>query len=65
VKFQTRFVILLGNGLVAYYFWILFQHGAPVLRLLPEFVLSLIGVNLAIILGRWLGERSRRPRGSR
>ncbi|HUH63504.1 MAG TPA: hypothetical protein VLZ50_10920 [Terracidiphilus sp.] len=56
-------MILLGNGLVAYYFWILFQHGAPVLRLLPEFVLSLIGVNLAIILGRWLGERSRRPRG--
>jgi hypothetical protein len=56
VKTKTRFLILLANGFVCYYFWIEHQHGMPVARMALFLFFSLIAINLALFLGQRLGE---------
>jgi hypothetical protein len=60
VNFATRFVVLLANGFVVYYYWVSYQHGMPAGRTLIYLFFSLIAINLALFFGRKLGERSRR-----
>jgi hypothetical protein len=60
VNFGTRFLLLLANGFVVYYYWASYQHGMSAQRTLIYLFLSLIAINLALFLGRKLGERSRR-----
>jgi hypothetical protein len=57
VKKQNAFLLLLANGFVGYYYWNEYKHGMPAGRMLGLLVVSLLGVNLALILGQWLGER--------
>jgi hypothetical protein len=57
VKIQTRFLLLLANGFVCYYFWIQHKHGMPPARAALLLFVSLVAINLALVLGQWLGER--------
>jgi hypothetical protein len=57
VKTQTRFLLLLANGFVCYYFWIQHKHGMPALRAALLLFVSLVAINLALVLGQRLGER--------
>jgi len=65
VKAQTTVLLFLANGFVSFYFWSEYQAGMLARRAIPEFLLSLIGINLAIALGRILAERSNRRKRSR
>jgi hypothetical protein len=57
VKTQTRFLLLLANGFVCYYFWNEHKYGMPIARTALLLFVSLIAVNVALVLGQRLGER--------
>ena len=57
MKTQTRFLLLLANGFVCYYFWIQHKHGTPAARVALLLFVSLVAINLALVLGQRLGER--------
>ena len=61
MKPQTKFVMLLANGFVGFYYWTAYKHGLPPGRTLIYCFFSLIAINLAVMLGQKLGE-SRNPR---
>jgi hypothetical protein len=68
VKAQTRFLILLANGFVCYYFWIQHKHGMPAAHAAALLFVTLIAINVALVLGQRLGERRAQQiagRGSR
>jgi len=65
MKTQTIVLLFLANGFVSFYFWTMYQHGMSGRRAVPEYLLSLIGVNLALVLGRKLAEHNTGPRRSR
>ncbi|MGA8012684.1 MAG: hypothetical protein WB949_09680 [Candidatus Acidiferrales bacterium] len=60
MKKQNAFLLLLANGFVGYYYWNEYRHGMSAGRMLGLLVVSLVGINLALILGQWLGERRAR-----
>lgn len=62
MKFRTRFLLLLANVFVAFYCWTEYKHGMPLLRALLLLVVFATGVNLALILGKKLGENRARRR---
>jgi len=62
VKLRTLILLFLANGFVSFYFWSEYQRGMPAKRALPELLLSLIFVNVALALGKKLGERRTRPK---
>ncbi|MFZ0979463.1 MAG: hypothetical protein WAN23_08675 [Candidatus Acidiferrales bacterium] len=53
-------LLVLVDGFVAFYCYRSYQHGMPASHAALWFVVSLIGVNLAFVLGRKLGLRQRR-----
>jgi hypothetical protein len=57
VKFPTRFLLLLANGFVCYYFWNEHKLGMSIPRTALLLFGSLIAVNIALVLGQKLGER--------
>ena len=57
MKKQNAFLLLLANGFVGYYYWNEYRHGMSAGRMLGLLVVSLVAINLALILGQWLGER--------
>ncbi|MGA3294729.1 MAG: hypothetical protein ABSE45_12200 [Candidatus Acidiferrales bacterium] len=60
MKPQTLLVVFLANGFVAFYYWSSYRHGMAAPQALLFLAISLIGVNAAIVLGRWLALRSPR-----
>jgi hypothetical protein len=65
VKTQTTFLLLLANGFIGYYYWNEHRHGMSPERTLVLLLVSLIAINLALILGQWLGERRSRQIAAR
>jgi hypothetical protein len=65
VKKQNAFLLLLANGFVGYYYWNEYRHGMSAERMLGLLVISLVAINLALILGQWLGERRARQLAAR
>jgi hypothetical protein len=57
VKTPTRFLLLLANGFVCYYFWNEHKFGMSVMRTVLLLFVSLVAVNLALYLGQRLGDR--------
>ncbi|HEY4710461.1 MAG TPA: hypothetical protein VIH46_09850 [Candidatus Acidoferrales bacterium] len=57
MKTPTRFLLLLANGFVCYYFWNEHKLGMSVARTVVLLFVSLIAVNLALYLGQRLGDR--------
>jgi hypothetical protein len=57
VKTPTRFLLLLANGFVCYYFWNEHKFGMSVARTVLLLFVSLVAVNLALYLGQRLGDR--------
>jgi len=60
VKPHTKFVHVLANGFVGVYYWSLHRHGLSTGRTVLYCFVSLIAINIALILGQMLGERSTR-----
>ncbi len=65
MKKQNAFLLLLANGFVGYYYWNEYRHGMSAGRMLGLLVVSLVAINLALILGQWLGERRARQLAAR
>ena len=65
MKSQTTFLLLIANGFVGYYYWNENRHGMSPVRTLVLLLVSLIAINLALILGQWLGERRSRQIAAR
>ncbi len=65
MKTQTTFLLLIANGFVGYYYWNDNRHGMSPERTLLLLLASLIAINLALILGQWLGERRSRQIAAR
>jgi hypothetical protein len=60
-----RFLLLLANGFVCYYFWNEHKYGMPAWRTLLLLFVSLCAINLALYLGQWLGVRRARQLATR
>jgi hypothetical protein len=56
VKTSTRFLLLLANGFVCYYFWNEHKLGMSRGRTLIYLFVSLVAINVALYLGQLLGE---------
>jgi hypothetical protein len=65
VKGSTRFLLLLANGFVCYYFWNEHKYGMSVARTVLLLFVSLIAVNVALYLGRKLGDQRARQLAGR
>jgi hypothetical protein len=61
VKPLSKFLLLLANGFVTFYYWSSYQHGLSAQRTLVYLFFSLIAINLALFFGQKLAER-RSPR---
>jgi len=57
MNMPTRFLLLLANGFVCYYFWNEHKFGMSVMRTVLLLFVSLVAVNLALYLGQRLGDR--------
>jgi hypothetical protein len=57
MKFSTRFLLLLANGFVCYYFWNEHKYGMSIARTALLLFVSLVAVNVALVMGQKLGER--------
>jgi hypothetical protein len=63
VRPLSKFLLLLANGFVTFYYWSSYQHGLSVARTLLYLFFSLVAINLALFFGQRLAERrlSRKP----
>lgn len=52
----SRFLLLLANGFVCYYFWTQYKVGMSPARTLIFLFFSLVAINIALYLGQMLGE---------
>jgi hypothetical protein len=57
VTTPARFLLLLANGFVGYYYWNEHKLGMSVGRTVLLLFVSLVAVNVALYLGQRLGER--------
>jgi uncharacterized protein (DUF2062 family) len=57
VTTPARFLLLLANGFVAYYYWNEHKLGMSVGRTVLLLFVSLVAINVALYLGQRLGER--------
>lgn len=57
MKTPTRFLLLLVNGFVCYYFWNEHKYGMSVVRTMLLLFVSLVAVNFALYLGQRLGDQ--------
>lgn len=64
MKTYEAVLLVAVNAGMFVYFWRSYEHGMPVRSVLIYGALTFIGVNLAAVAGRMLGERSARRRGS-
>jgi hypothetical protein len=56
VKTSTRFLFLLANGFVCYYFWNEHKYGMAAGRTLLLLFVSLFAINIALYFGQRLGQ---------
>jgi hypothetical protein len=62
--YEAVLLVVVNAGMFLY-FWRSHEQGMPLVSVLTYGAITFIGVNLAAIGGRMLGERSARRRGSR
>lgn len=62
--FETVLLVLVNAGMTLY-FWRAYEQGMPVTRVLTYGALTFVGVNVAALAGRSLGDRGARRKGSR
>lgn len=62
--YEAVFLVAVNAGMFVY-FWRSFEQGMPLRSVLTYGAITFIGVNLAALAGRTIGERSARRRGSR
>ena len=65
MKPQTIVLLFFANGFVSFYFWSQYRHGMPARVARLDLLFSLIGVSLAVVLGRMLAERGTRGKRRR
>ena len=61
----SRFLLLLANGFVCYYFWNEHKLGMSRGRTILLLFVSLCAINLALYVGEWLGKRRARQLATR
>ena len=61
---ETVLLVVVNAGMCLY-FWRAYEQGMPVGRLTAYAVLTFVCVNVAAVVGRVLGDRGARRRGSR
>jgi hypothetical protein len=62
--FEVVLLVVVNAGMTVY-FWRAYEQGMPLTRVVTLGVITFVGVNAAAVVGRMLGERSARRRGSR
>lgn len=62
-SYEAVLLVAVNAGMFVY-FWHSYQQGMPPANVLTYGALTFIGVNLAAVGGRMLGERSARRKGS-
>jgi len=65
VTTASRFLLLLANGFVCYYFWNAHKYGMPFARTLLLLFVSLVAINVALYFGQRLGESRARQLAER
>ena len=60
---ETVLLVVVNAGMCLY-FWRAYEQGMPVSRVAIYAVLTFVGVNAAAVVGRTLGDRSARRKGS-
>lgn len=58
-------LLVVVNAGMFLFFWRSYEQGMPLGRVVAYGAITFVGVNLAAVAGRMLGERSARRRGSR
>ncbi|HVB85323.1 MAG TPA: hypothetical protein VNK23_01490 [Candidatus Dormibacteraeota bacterium] len=60
---ETVLLVVVNAGMCLY-FWRAYERGMPVSRVAIYAVLTFVGVNVAAVVGRRLGDRGARRKGS-
>lgn len=61
--FETILLVIVNAGMCLY-FWRAYEQGMPISRVAIYAVLTFVGVNVAAVIGRTLGDRGARRKGS-